>query len=133
MAGMGRLSTDAATIWEPGIQYVSNTLGNDDVELQNDPQGQMVYRELFNLHATAATLADATKRRSIVALLRALVAASQQIRDDPTVVYPLMTGPTGESQADLIKSFKYERYAGTLVARASGAVVVLRAPRLLVG
>lgn len=115
MPGMGTLSTDAATIWEPGIEYVSNTLGSDAIEFQTDPQGETVYRELFNLHTTAETLADASKRRSIVALVRALITASQQIREDPTVVYPLMTGPTGESQDNLVKSFKYERYAGTLV------------------
>jgi len=115
MPGMGTLSTDAATIWEPGIQYVSNTLGSDALEFQNDAQGHVVYRELFNLHATAETLADASKRRSIVALLRALITASRQITADPTVVYPLMTSPTGESQDNLGRSFKYERYAGTLV------------------
>jgi NitT/TauT family transport system substrate-binding protein len=115
MPGMGTLATDAATIWEPGIQYVSNTLGSDAIEFQNDAQGKMVYRELFDLHATAATLADPAKRPSIVALVRALVAASAMIRDDPAVVYPLMTGPTGESQDNLARSFKYERYAGTLV------------------
>ena len=115
MAGMGTLSTDAATIWEPGIQYVSNTLGSDAIEFQNDAQGKMVYRELFNLHATAETLADANKRRSIVELVRALITASEQIRADPNVVYGLMTGPTGESKDNLAKSFVYERYAGTLV------------------
>ena len=116
MPAMGTLSTDAATIWEPGIQYVSNTLGSDAIEFQGDAQGNTVYRELFNLHATSATLADATKRRSIVALVRALIMATQQLRDDPTVVYPLMTGPTGESQDNLVKSFRYERFAGTLAS-----------------
>jgi NitT/TauT family transport system substrate-binding protein len=115
MPGMGTLATDAATIWEPGIQYVSNSLGSDAIEIENDAQGNTVYRELFNLHATSETLADAGKRRSIVALVRALITASSMIRADPTVVYPLMTGPTGESQDNLVKSFKYERYAGTLV------------------
>ena len=115
MPGMGTLATDAATIWEPGIQYVSNSLGNDAIEFENDAQGNTVYRELFNLHATAETLADASKRRSIVELVRALITASSMIRADPTVVYPLMTGPTGESQDNLVKSFNYERYAGTLV------------------
>ncbi|HXJ19282.1 MAG TPA: ABC transporter substrate-binding protein [Polyangia bacterium] len=115
MPGMGTLATDAATIWEPGIQYVSNSLGSDAIEFETDAQGNTVYRELFNLHATSETLADATKRRSIVELVRALITASSMIRADPTVVYPLMTGPTGESQDNLVKSFEYERYAGTLV------------------
>src|SRR6185369_10136632 len=74
------------------------------------------YRELFDLHATAESLADPTKRRTIVRFVRSLVTASEQIRNDPTVVYPLMTGPTGVSQSVLAESFKYERYAGTLVS-----------------
>ncbi len=115
MPGMGTLATDAATIWEPGIQYVENSLGSDAIEFQNDAQGNLVYRELFNLHATAETLADPTKRRSIVQLVRAMITAASMIRADPSVVYPLMTGPTGESQDNLAKSFMYERYAGTLV------------------
>jgi NitT/TauT family transport system substrate-binding protein len=107
----------AAAFWEPNMaQYASAISASDRVEFQKDDQGHEVYRELFNLHATAESLADATKRRTIVGFVRSLIAASEQIRNDPTVVYPLMTGPTGVSQAVLVESFKYERYAGTLVS-----------------
>jgi len=97
-------------------QYASSIGAADRVEFQKDDQGHEVYRELFDLHATAESLADPTKRRTIVRFVRSLVTASEQIRNDPTVVYPLMTGPTGVSQSVLAESFKYERYAGTLVS-----------------
>lgn len=115
--GMGMLNADAATIWEPGIQYVSNTLKDDAVEFyQKDAQGHEVYRELFNLHATAESLADATSRKTIVQFVRALIDASAQITQDPSVVVASLTGPTSEGQADLLKSLKYERFAGVLVS-----------------
>jgi len=109
----------AAAFWEPNMaQYAAGISASDRVEFQKDPQGHEVYRELFDLHATAESLADANKRRTIVGFVRSLITASEQIRNDPTVVYPLMTGPTGVSQAVLSESFKYERYAGTLVSDA---------------
>jgi hypothetical protein len=40
MPGMGLLSADAATIWEPGIQYVSDNLKDDAIEFQNGAQGE---------------------------------------------------------------------------------------------
>ena len=109
----------AAAYWEPNMeQYAAAISATDRVEFQKDDQGHEVYRELFDLHATAESLADPTKRRTIVGFVRSLITASEKIRTDPTTVYPLMTGPTGVSQAVLVNSFKYERYAGTLVADA---------------
>ncbi len=109
----------AAAFWEPNMaQYAGGISEADRVEFQKDDQGHEVYRELFDLHATAESLADPTKRRTIVGFVRSLITASEQIRTDPTKVYPLMTGPTGVSQAVLEQSFKYERYAGTLVSDA---------------
>ncbi len=113
---MGFLTTDAATVWEPGIQYVSDELGSDAIEFQNDDQGREVYRELFNLHATAESLADAQKRRAIVEFVRSLITASEELRGDPSLAWPLLTGPTGASQAVLEKSWKYERFAGGLAS-----------------
>lgn len=114
--GMGALAADAATIWEPGIQYVSDNLKSDAIEFQKDDQGGEVYRELFNLHATAESLSDPDKRRTIVEFVRSLITASQQIRTDPSVVWPVLTGPTQTSQAVLMRSLAYERFAGTLVS-----------------
>jgi len=112
---MGPLAADAATVWEPGIQYVEDNLGSDAIDFQNDGQGHEVYRELFNLHATAESLGDPDKRRAIVELLRALIDASAQLRADPTAADAVLTGPSGEGQTDLDKSMHFERYQGMLV------------------
>lgn len=91
MPGAGTLTTDAATIWEPGIQYVADSLQDDAIEFQKDDQGHEVYRELFNLHATAESLSDPEKRRAIVVFVRALIQASAQIRNDPMPAWKLLT------------------------------------------
>ncbi len=113
---MGSGAPDAATIWEPGIEQASEALGSDAVEFQNDASGQEVYRELFNLHTTTDVLADATKRRGVVELVRELIAASASLRADPTAANALLTGPAGVSASVLTASMKYERFAGTLVS-----------------
>ena len=114
----------AAAFWEPNMQqYAAAIMDADRIEFQKDDQGHEVYRELFDLHATAESLADPVKRRTIVRFVRSLITASEQIRTDPNVVYPLLTGPTGVSQAVLEQSFKYERYAGTLVSDALDQLV----------
>lgn len=115
MPGAGGLTADAATIWEPGIQYVADSLSSDAIEFQKDDQGHEVYRELFNLHATTESLSDPDKRRAIVEFVRSVITASEQIRSDPMPAWKLLTGPTGASQAVLSRSWQYERFAGVLV------------------
>jgi NitT/TauT family transport system substrate-binding protein len=118
-------SSPAAAYWETNIQaFAGSIAAGDEIEFQEkDSTGQYVYRELFNLHATSESLADPTKRRTIVRFVKALITASAQIRADVTVVYPLLTGPTNTNQADLAKSLNYERYAGTLVSDALDVLV----------
>jgi NitT/TauT family transport system substrate-binding protein len=107
----------AAAFWEPNMQqYAASIQEADRIEFQKDDQGHEVYRELFNLHATAESLADPSKRRTIVGFVRSLITASEQIRTDPSNVYSLLTGPTGVNRSVLEQSLKYERYAGTLVS-----------------
>jgi len=114
----------AAAFWEPNMaQYAAGISASDRIEFQKDDQGHEVYRELFDLHATAESLADPTKRRTIVRFVRSLIDASAQIRTDPTAAYPVLTGPTGVSQSVLGESLKYERYAGTLVSDALDQLV----------
>ncbi|MCL2449458.1 MAG: ABC transporter substrate-binding protein [Polyangiaceae bacterium] len=114
----------AAAYWETNIQAFAGSIASgDEIEFQKDSSGQYIYRELFNLHATAESLADATKRRTIVRFVKSLITASAQITADPTVAYPLLTGPTNTAQADLTKSLNYERYAGTLVSDALDVLV----------
>src|SRR5262249_47214548 len=73
-----------------------------------------VYRELFNLHATAASLADPAKRREIVAFVRALIRASARIREQPRDVWPLVAKTTGYDAALIERVWHHEGYPATL-------------------
>lgn len=106
----------AAAEWEPKIDDAAQALGDDLIEFQKNDAGEYVYRELFDLHATEETLANADKRKGIVELVRAMIQTSWEIRQDPSVAWDVMKGPTGISNEDAyLRSMKYERFAGTLV------------------
>jgi NitT/TauT family transport system substrate-binding protein len=103
---------DAVTIWEPEIQNASDAIGADAVEFQD----LAVYRELFNLNATASTLADPAMRARIVAFVRQLVKSSAQIRRDPKVAWPLVSAATGYDPQLLARVWRHEAFAGTLAS-----------------
>jgi sulfonate transport system substrate-binding protein len=111
-AALDAREIDALTIWEPEIQRAADLVGADAIEFQD----RSVYRELFNLHATAATLADPAKRREIVAFVRALVRASARIRERPRDVWPVVAKTTGYDAALIEKVWHHEGYPATLVS-----------------
>jgi len=102
---------DAVTIWEPEIQRAADLVGADAIEFQD----RSVYREIFNLYATSASLADPAKRREIVAFVRALVRASVRIKERPRDVWPLVAKSTGYDPALIEKVWHHEGYPATLV------------------
>ena len=102
---------DALTIWEPEIQRAADLVGSDAIEFQD----RRVYRELFNLYATAASLANPNRRAEIVALVRELIRASQRIREHPGDVWPLVAATTGYDAALIEKVWHHEGYPATLV------------------
>jgi sulfonate transport system substrate-binding protein len=111
-AALDAREIDALTIWEPEIQRAADLVGADAIEFQD----RSVYRELFNLHASAATLADPAKRREIVAFVRALVDASARIRQRPGDVWPLVAKTTGYDAALIEKVWHHEGYPATLAS-----------------
>jgi NitT/TauT family transport system substrate-binding protein len=103
---------DAVAIWEPEIQLAADVVGDDAIEFQD----RRVYRELFNLHATAASLADPAKRREIVAFVRALIRAAARVRERPSDVWPLVAARTGYEVNLIERVWHHEGYPGTLVS-----------------
>jgi NitT/TauT family transport system substrate-binding protein len=103
---------DALTIWEPEIQRAADLVGADAIEFQD----RSVYRELFNLYATSATLADPAKRCEIVAFVRALIRASAHIKEQPRDIWPLVANTTGYDAALIEKVWHHEGYPATLVS-----------------
>jgi sulfonate transport system substrate-binding protein len=85
-----RGEVDAISIWEPEPEDAIHQLGNDAVVLQD----RSVYREVFNLHARATDLADADKRRSIVAFVRAVSDATNALKKNPKPYWPHISNIT---------------------------------------
>ena len=88
---LARGDVDAIAIWEPEPEDAVHRLGDDAVVFQD----RSVYREVFNLHARATDLADPTKRRSIVAFVRAAAQATAALKDDPETYWPHVSSITG--------------------------------------
>ena len=103
---------DALTIWEPEIQRAADLAGADAIEFQD----RRVYRELFGLYATVATLANPAKRGEVVAFVRALLRASERIRGRPSDAWPLVAASTGYDAALIEKVWHHEGYPGTLAS-----------------
>jgi NitT/TauT family transport system substrate-binding protein len=85
-----RGDVDAISIWEPEPHDAIEQLGEDAIVFQD----RSVYREVFNLHAKAADLADPEKRRSIVTFVRAVADATAALKADPAPYWPHVSGIT---------------------------------------
>ena len=70
---------DAVALWEPQPQITKTLLGTDAIEFAEPA----VYTEKFNLSTTQKNLDDPALRARIVAFVRALMTAAQQLKDDP--------------------------------------------------
>ncbi len=88
---------DVISIWEPEPEDAIRQLGDDAIVFQD----RSVYREVFNLHATATDLADPEKRRSIVAFVRAVADATEALRDNPEDYWPDIASVIGYSEAQI--------------------------------
>ncbi|HEX6992726.1 MAG TPA: ABC transporter substrate-binding protein [Gammaproteobacteria bacterium] len=92
-----RGEADVISIWEPEPEDAIRALGDDAIVFQD----RSVYREVFNLHATASALADPAKRRSIVAFVRAVADATAALQDDPERYWPQISSVIGYSEAQI--------------------------------
>ena len=101
---------DAVAIWEPESEKSAVALGADAIVLQD----RNVYRELFNLQTSTKVLNDATKRRAMVAFVRALVTASADLRDRPREFWPLLSSKLNYTEAVIGRSWPQLRYSGSM-------------------
>src|SRR5690606_15138216 len=85
------------SIWEPEPEDAIRQLGDDAIVVQD----RSVYREGFNLHATATALADPDKRRAIVAFVRAVADATEALREDPEAYWPHVASVLGYSEEQI--------------------------------
>ena len=92
-----RGDVDVISIWEPEPDDAIKQLGEDAIVFQD----RSVYREVFNLHARAADLAEPEKRRSIVEFVRAAAKATDALKADPAPYWPHVSGITGFSVEEI--------------------------------
>lgn len=88
---------DVISIWEPEPEDAIRQLGDDAIVFQE----RSVYREVFNLHATATALADPDKRRSVVAFVRAVADATAALEEDPEAYWPHISAVLGYSEEQI--------------------------------
>lgn len=101
---------DAVALWEPQVQRALELLGEDAVEFW-DPA---VYTEKFNLCTTQANLDNPAMRKRIVQFVRALIAASRQLRVEPDAGWRLVAR-VAELDYGLVRSaWPCFNYPGTL-------------------
>jgi NitT/TauT family transport system substrate-binding protein len=109
-AAMKRGDVDAVSGWEPGAQDSMAALGADAIVFQD----RSVYRELFNLNTTAGVLSDPAKRRVLVDVVRAIAAASREVRARPGDVRPLLSSRINVPQATIATVWRHFRFPTSL-------------------
>jgi NitT/TauT family transport system substrate-binding protein len=109
-AALKRGDVDAIAIWEPQAHNSEQALGADAIVFQD----RSVYRELFDLNTTAEVLADAIKRRALVAAVARIITASEQVTGRPPSVWPLVSAKISVPEPTISAVWKHFRFAGGL-------------------
>lgn len=101
---------DALAIWEPEAQIAVRGLGEDAVILAPD----VGYSELYNLHTTAAHLADPEIRTRIVRFIARVIEAQRAIEDEPEAAIALVS-QASEYPVELVtESWEHHSFPGVL-------------------
>jgi NitT/TauT family transport system substrate-binding protein len=98
---------DVLAVWEPGPEGVRQLLGDESVELNEFG----VYRELYNLNTTTATLADPVKRAQTVAFVRALMRACHEATYNPARAQGLTAASTGYALPLVRAAWPHHRFS----------------------
>jgi len=94
---------DAMSMWEPHAEDAVRALGRDAVVIQ--PVGE--YREVYSLHTKEAVLSDPRKRSQVVAYVRALITACNQIAKDPRKAQELLSAVHGRTPNEIAAAWQY--------------------------
>jgi sulfonate transport system substrate-binding protein len=109
-SALAKGDVDAVSGWEPGAHDAIAGLGPRGVTFQ--PPG--LYRELFDLNTTTAVLNDPVRRRALVNSVRAMIAASTQVRMKPATVWPLLSSRINVPQPTISDTWTHFRFSAWL-------------------
>jgi sulfonate transport system substrate-binding protein len=98
---------DALAMWSPEVEEAEVALGKDAVAFD----GAGIYREIFNLNTTAQALADPVRRAAIKDLLKALIAARNDMTRDAKHAQQLVANRMVDYPPALVAaSWSHHRY-----------------------
>ncbi len=97
---------DAVAIWEPYGANAAHALGDDAIEFGGDG----IYRELFNLNATAGALADPVRRREIVGLLREIIDVTAKLNRDPAEAQAAIAASGGYTLEEIVRCWPHHDF-----------------------
>src|SRR5690606_35130736 len=103
---LARREVDAVVIWEPYSENAVQAREGDVVEFAN-PE---LYSEHFNLNSTAGNLADPAKRAKIVAFVRAVIDAAEEVRRDPREAQRLVNQYGKHPPEEIARSWKHHEF-----------------------
>jgi sulfonate transport system substrate-binding protein len=109
---IARRDADAISMWEPEAQKALDALGRDASVFENVP----LYREWFSLYTTTDVLNDATSRRELVELVRALLVATDTVRNRPQDAIPIVARKINQTEATVKRSWAHHRFPFVLPA-----------------
>jgi len=99
---------DAMAMWEPEPHLAKERLG-DDVIFFQDRSG---YRELFNLHASAKSLANPETRAPIVSFIREVLAATHRLNENPARYFPSLAVSSKISEGHIASVWQEFTFSG---------------------
>jgi len=101
---------DALALWDPEPEIALAALGKDAIIFDPDTG----YRELYNLHSTAAKLADPATRAKIVRFVARLIEASATLRDKPEPAIALAATVTGYPASSIRRAWPMHAFPAAL-------------------
>jgi sulfonate transport system substrate-binding protein len=108
-----RRDADAISMWEPEAQKALDGLGRDASVFENVP----LYREWFSLYTSTDVLNDAARRRGLVTFVRALLAASDAVRNRPQDAIPVVARRINQTEATVRSAWAHHAFPAALPAQ----------------
>ncbi len=109
-AGVVAGRADALVMWEPEAEKAVAALGQDVTIFQDN----RMYREFFSLYASTETLGNPKRRQELVAFVRALLAATDEVKRRPEPHFPLIAKTVNQSVDWVTRSWRHHAFPGAL-------------------
>lgn len=105
-AGVVDGRADAIAMWEPEAQKAVEALGADAIVFQDN----RLYRELFSVYSTTDVLNDARRRKELVAFVRAVLTAVDELKARPAEYFPLIARTTNHPLEHVARSWAHHAF-----------------------